>query len=948
MSRLIPAALFLLWGALAQDTPPPADPAPQDLGKVTLTLDVGGHTHDIKKLAFTPDGKHLVTGSGDGSIRVWDVESGRTVRRIYPPERRANGLFALAPDGQRLAVVSGTTGGSVVYLMGLADGKIEQALGGHPGIVALAFSADGRRLASAGTDKIVRVWDLAVGKAVQEFTRPLVTTAVAFAPDGNRLALFDSDHQAVTYDLASGKARNLVRVGSTNWPSYDKVAWSRDGKTVAAASANGMRLFEPDGKQRHYLLGGQWCHSVALSGDSRRVVTVSLGKNGEWRAHVFDVRTGKQQAAYLLKYLFPWTAAFAPDGETVAVGTGGDNPGVHLWRVADGKFVKRLGAANWVRDDVKAGWSADGKAVVWRSVADPAKFRGPVGFNVATLELVPASAVRRPSGPVEQQGPLALRAAGDAVQVLKGGKLLTTLKLPPGVLKGPPRVMSLIGPDRAAFGAATYGYYLYELPSGKFIRRVNHPGWLLSMAPSPGGKLLASLSEDQTLRVFNAKSGAPLLTFYLARGDWIAWTPRGYYAATPGGERLMGFTVNNGPGKETAFYPADRFRKLLYRPDIVRRVLETGDVDAAVAAADAEAGTKTRDVPLAELLPPRATLTVADRSALPTMKVKARAEAAAKGQPVTALRLLLDGRPLPGGAGLAEFAGGKPTAEVEWTVTLPDGPHQLAVLARSPDASSVSPVVEVQGSAATKSAALHVLAVGVDQYQDPTLRLQFAAADAKSIAKALRDSAGGPYRAGAVRTLTDAEASKPAVLQALAQLRAQAQPNDLVIVFFAGHGVKDKAGFYLLTVEANTQALPKTTLSGGELRKTLGEFPCQVLLMLDACHSGGVAKSFRPVVDDLTRALTDDECGVAVLSAAMASEQAQEKDGHGLFTKAILEALGPAEGVPFNRHNRLLYVHHLHSYVFDEVAQASGERQHPFLSLPWVVEPFPIRQVKMK
>ncbi len=244
-----------------------------------------------------------------------------------------------------------------------------------------------------------------------------------------------------------------------------------------------------------------------------------------------------------------------------------------------------------------------------------------------------------------------------------------------------------------------------------------------------------------------------------------------------------------------------------------------------------------------------------------------------------------------------------------------------------------------------KQPRLHVLAVGVNAYQDPALTLTFATADAKAIACAFCQAAGEPYRAGEGVILLDAKARKQALLDALANLRGQVKPNDLVVFFFAGHGVKDKSGFYLLPVEANPKDLAKTAVSGTELRKTLGEFPCQVLLLLDACHSSGAVKNFRPVVDDLTRELTDDDCGVAVLSAAMANEQAQEKDGHGLFTYAVLAALNHADGVPFNRHNRLLYVHHLHSFVFDEVARLSGERQHPFLSLPWVVEPFPIRKM---
>ena len=103
-------------------------------------------------------------------------------------------------------------------------------------------------------------------------------------------------------------------------------------------------------------------------------------------------------------------------------------------------------------------------------------------------------------------------------------------------------------------------------------------------------------------------------------------------------------------------------------------------------------------------------------------------------------------------------------------------------------------------------------------------------------------------------------------------------------------------------MEAKTTDLAKTAVSGEELRKSLGEFPCQVLLILDTCHSSAGLKNFRPAVDDITRNLTDDDCGVAVMCAAMAHEKALEKSGNGLFTRAVVQALNRAEGVPYNRH----------------------------------------------
>ena len=152
------------------------------------------------------------------------------------------------------------------------------------------------------------------------------------------------------------------------------------------------------------------------------------------------------------------------------------------------------------------------------------------------------------------------------------------------------------------------------------------------------------------------------------------------------------------------------------------------------------------------------------------------------------------------------------------------------------------------------------------------------------------------------------------------------------------------------SVDGDADDLTGTCLSGEMLRKSLAEFKCQVLLMLDACHSAGFGEGkklakmgLKPATDDVARDLTEDDVGIAVMCAAMVHEKAEGVDGHGLFTRALLEALEAKPGVPRNRRNQRVYVHHLQSYVFDEVSDRSQDRQHPFLSLPWVVESFVVR-----
>ena len=84
------------------------------------------------------------------------------------------------------------------------------------------------------------------------------------------------------------------------------------------------------------------------------------------------------------------------------------------------------------------------------------------------------------------------------------------------------------------------------------------------------------------------------------------------------------------------------------------------------------------------------------------------------------------------------------------------------------------------------------------------------------------------------------------------------------------------------------------------------------------------------------------------MCAAMGYEKAVQRQNNGLFTQAVVEALTATKDVPFNHSNHRQYIHHLQSYVFDRVASASQEEQHPFLHLPWVVESFPLRTLTAK
>ena len=478
---------------------------------------------------------------------------------------------------------------------------------------------------------------------------------------------------------------------------------------------------------------------------------------------------------------------------------------------------------------------------------------------------------------------------------------------------------------------------------------------IADLAVSPDGKYLLVAGGGMSLDVFSlGKIVRPVLEIMAGEGgDWVVWTNEGYYAGTPGGEKLIGWKVVTALDRQARFYPASTFHKKLYRPDVIQKLLETGTVKAALKTT----AFKTRDVTVNDVLPPRVSLRVEqDPRNKAKVVVYATAESTAPDQPVQMLRLLVDGRPLPDKQGIENWAKGQKKVSAKWTISnLPGGKLELKVLARCPDVTGLSAhrVVNVPQNAKNRPV-LHVVSVGINYAGKANLALDCPKNDALAVSSAFSDACTGAdnlfRQERPAQQLLEKDATTKGVLAALGKIRKEVKPQDLVVFFYAGHGVRDGKDFYLLTYDADLKNLAKTALSGEKLRDRLADFPCQVLILLDACHSGAAVRGlvgFKPATDDASRQLADEECGATLLAAAMGYEKALEPahGKNGLFTQGLIKALGKTKELPHNHRDGRQYVHHLFSYVFDEVKALSKDRQHPFLSLPWTTESYPVRQL---
>jgi WD40 repeat protein len=951
--RLV-AFVIIPWGVcstalLGQQEPP------------RLALDAGGHTALVRRGLFVRGGKEVVTVSDDKTIRFWDAASGQPLRTLRTP--RGVGidgmLFAadVSSDGNTLAVAgcgSFHLGDMPIYLIDIAEGRIDKVLRGHTGVVnSLAFAARGHALASVSHDKTVRVWDTNTGETVHVLKGHTDSTyGVAFSPDASRLASASLDHTARVWNLKTGQTEQILRGHSAK---LQAVAWSHDGQRLATGGWDqAIRLWDGDGRLVHTFdrMRGLVTSLRFVSQD--RELLFSTGafevRDGVGRAGLLDLyKSGRVRAEKIERDSLVTSADLSPDGRRVL--STGQNHESYVWRSADGQAISRLAGRG--KEMVAVGWSANGSEIAFGTVHfDSRKGTDPLerSFSLELLEWTqtpPATFMGRRL----TLGNISLVFSSiNTIHSRRPGSdvAFEAFSLPHEKV----RCGTLVSDRLAAIGT-DYGCHLFDVGTGKYLRSLQGvAGTVMSVAASPTGRLLLTGSLDQTVRLWALDNPNPLLSLFFAGEEWIAWTPEGYYAASPGGERLMGWLVSNGKDQLESFYPAAQFRKSMNRPDIIKLLLRTLSVEQARVFADNARGIKTEHLNIAHVLPPKVKITAPQRLLTindSALEVTARATSAGT-HPVTAMQLLVDSRPFDGQNGVFRVQSPKlGDVESTWSIKLTPGKHRLSVRAENAVSSALSDDVEIHYVTSSPAEelrlpSLYLVSVGISDYPGD-LKLNYAAKDAEAIVKTFQDHSQTLFEKIEIKQLTNGQATRREILKGLSWLGRQMTQRDVGLLFLAGHGQMSGTGtFFYLPADVDANDIDGTGVAGDQIKSQLASMPGRILFLLDACHAGGFEgfkkRGIRSLTDDLIRDLVADERGIIALCAATGRQFALESNEHrqGLFTLALMEGLqGKAQKL-----EGAVYLHHLDAYVIDRVKELSQGRQSPTSVRPAGVRSFPL------
>lgn len=436
-------------------------------------------------LAFSADGKVLAIG-GFETILI-QVSDWKELRRL----RNSSRVLALSPDGQFLALC-----GSEITLVRVSDGKTLQVLRGHAdGVNYLAFSHDGKLLASASQDKTIALWDPIAGRVLRTMTRHNApVNVVLFSEDDQQLISIGDDRTVRVWRTADGIQISQIE-GDLAGPTYT-IAVSPSGSLVAAARDNEIQILNlADGKLIQTLTGHRaMVTDLEFSPDGKILVSSSCAvellpeyercPQGEIR--FWDPFSGQPISIWDKGHdELVVDIAFSPDGKFLAAV---DRKGeAVLWQFADATYVWRLSDSS--RPVV---FSPDGQFLALGSEDGIAIRRVTNGEATIILEDYGDVAI------FSLDGRTLITASffGRIISFwdIATGKLLRTL-----TWHTEPVFMLRISPDgkRLVSGSADRTIKLWRVEDGSLIGSLlGYTGWVTSVAFSPDDKFVISAGED--------------------------------------------------------------------------------------------------------------------------------------------------------------------------------------------------------------------------------------------------------------------------------------------------------------------------------------------------------------------------------------------------------------------------------------------------------------------
>ncbi len=774
------------------------------------------------------------------SLLLWDREKGKPLRTVhtYGSGNPAFGIFS--PDEKYILFSKSNYEKSEYFLCleELETGREVWCSEGHY-IISAAFAPDGISVITGGGDRTLKLWDIATGKNIRTFSGDITLSSFGYSPRNNRMLAGSS-----IWDISVGKISLTI-------PDVDAayLMLSPDGQSVLAKEQKLLFNIET----------GKWTEVFPEEQGDVNYKTV-FSPDGRYILHDFEGTLklwdiGNAKTVRIFKahdnILGADAVTFSPDGKFI-LSAGWDNKqsALKLWDANNGRnrWTVKLGNIN----ASSLAFSPDGKYIL---LCDRGNDRFFVLYNAAD---------------------------GRKIKEFKYSDLYRS------------RIECVVAfsPDgKYALSADLIDnrVILWDIGTGKEVKIFEgHSGGVASIAFLQDGKQFLSKGYDGTTRLWDISAGKELAQFINFTGDeWVVITPEGYFNASENGDKHLNVRIGN------TVYGIDQYREAFYRPDLVTLALAGGSLKDFRKFADVKQ-------------PP--TVSIVD-----TPKNVDGEEATVKvkivdiGGGIGDVRLYLNGSAvvLDSSRGVMITSKDDKAVYKTYTVKLTSGLNTIRAIVFNGDNTMQSNDALHEITSAFKSLtkpSLYALVVGINEFKNPKLKLNYSVADAELFAETLGKGAIGLFEKVNIKKLvTQEETTNENIIKELRTFQSL-NPDDLFVFFVASHGTVDDGEYFLITSNVGstrTEKLKTDAISQTMFKELISNIPAtKKLILLDTCNAGALGDAIQVAM--LTRGMSEDTAmkvlsravGSTILSASTSIQEALEGyQGHGLFTFVLAEGL---------------------------------------------------------